>query len=100
MITLLGKGNWMTQRKTCLKNMSCIVSNRKAISQLSRQQISGETDISRLEGQDEWENCGSVTQGASSTLWGPGTQEEDKSLRDFAATSKPLNSKIIRMDRS
>lgn len=100
MITLLGEDKWMTQRKTYLKNMRCMVSNRKAISQLSWQQISGETDISRLEGQDEWGNSGSLTPGAFSTLWGPGTQEEDKSLRDFAATSKPLNSKIIRMNHS
>lgn len=38
-----------------------------------------------------------MTQGASSTLWGHGTQEENKSMRDSVGTSKAPNNKIRRM---
>lgn len=40
---------------------------------------------------------GSLTQRASSTLWGPGTQEENKRVRDSVGTFKPPNNKIRRM---
>lgn len=90
-----------TEKDTSLKEMRSLVSNRKVISQLSWQHVSQGTQIPadwtvRMNGRV----AEAFTQGASSTWWGPGTQDEKKSMRDFAGTSRPPNDKIRRMGQS